>query len=621
MSGIQILGPDWKYRYVNALAARQARLSREELIGSSLLEQYPGVEATELFRLLEECRRDGISRRFENFFEYPDGRNAWLELYIQSIPEGILITSNDITLRKQMEDEIRIARERAEEREQSITAIYNTVGNVIFKLTVEPNEQYRFESVNEQFLKSTGLAEEQIVGQLVNNIIPEPSLTMVLENYATAIREKRIVRWEEVSRYPTGELTGEVSIAPNYNAEGECTFLVGAVHDITQRKAHERLLEDKNNELQRAKEQAENDEAKIRALTDQSPIAIYTTDLEGRLVYANNKWLETAGISLDAAMGDGWLHAVHPDDREHMRGVWRDASDAGKEWTYDFRFMDAQGNVTWIEGTSRPLYDGKRNLIGYTDTNVDITDIKLAEKAVMESQRVKIIGEMASAIAHDFNNSLQSIMGNVEIALMRGGLPEAARQNLESVLSVVLEATQRARLVQRFGGNNGEIEQRARINVNEVIKSLIKNSERLWKDEVEKQGVQLTIWTDFGDIPDCEAVEGEISAVLLNVLKNSIEAMPSGGNISIRTGRVPGGLRILMQDTGLGMDPETRERVFQPFFTTKGFDLERGLGMSGAYGIINDHGGTISVVKSEPSAGTIIEIRLPRMDMDQDGKS
>jgi PAS domain S-box-containing protein len=142
----------------------------------------------------------------------------------------------------------RAAHEHAEaalkEREQRLSSIYDTAADVIFHLTVEKDGRYRFTSVNRAFLSVTGLAYDQVVGKCVDEVIPEPSLTLVLGNYETAIREKRIVRWEETSEFPTGRLTGEVSVAPVVDDAGNCTHLVGAVHDITERKqAEERLRE------------------------------------------------------------------------------------------------------------------------------------------------------------------------------------------------------------------------------------------------------------------------------------------------------------------------------------------------------------------------------------------
>ena len=142
------------------------------------------------------------------------------------------------------------ADKRLREREQSLSSIYATVGDSIFQLSLETDQRFRFSSVNKAFLDTTGLSETQIVGKRVDEVIPEPSLSLVLRRYREAIRDKKIVRWEETSVYPTGELTGEVSIAPVFDKAGRCTHLVGAVHDITDRKKAEQNLRQLNAELE-----------------------------------------------------------------------------------------------------------------------------------------------------------------------------------------------------------------------------------------------------------------------------------------------------------------------------------------------------------------------------------
>jgi PAS domain S-box-containing protein len=103
----------------------------------------------------------------------------------------------------------------------------------------KPMVQFRFVSVNTAFLKVTGLSREAVVGKTANAVIPETSLTMVLEKYRQAVEEKAIVSWEETSDYPTGRLTGEVVVAPVLDSYGTCSHLVGSVHDITERKQAE----------------------------------------------------------------------------------------------------------------------------------------------------------------------------------------------------------------------------------------------------------------------------------------------------------------------------------------------------------------------------------------------
>jgi len=138
----------------------------------------------------------------------------------------------DITERK-------IAEEKSRENQERLASIYHTVADVIFQLEVEENEDYRFVSVNSAFNKVTGLPTEEVVGKLVNEVIPQPSLAMALGNYRRAIQKKMIVSWEETSDYPTGRLVGVVSVAPIFDDDGQCTYLVGSVHDITKRKQAE----------------------------------------------------------------------------------------------------------------------------------------------------------------------------------------------------------------------------------------------------------------------------------------------------------------------------------------------------------------------------------------------
>jgi PAS domain S-box-containing protein len=139
--------------------------------------------------------------------------------------------------------------EEIRSRESTLTSIYNTVGDVIFQLAVEQDEVYRFVSINPAFCRVTGLTAEQIVGKAVHEVIPEPSLTMVLGKYREAIEARSHVTWEEVSEYPSGRLTGVVTIAPVFNEKEECTHLVGSVHDITERKRSEEQIMAQLNEL------------------------------------------------------------------------------------------------------------------------------------------------------------------------------------------------------------------------------------------------------------------------------------------------------------------------------------------------------------------------------------
>jgi PAS domain S-box-containing protein len=133
----------------------------------------------------------------------------------------------------------------------NLQLIYDSISDVIFFIAIEPNNNFRFTLANPSFFKVTGLREDQVVGKLVQDVIPQPSLQIVLANYQKAINEKSKVIWEETSTYPAGIKTGEVSVTPVFDETGKCINLIGTVHDMTERKKYDEDLKKKNEELER----------------------------------------------------------------------------------------------------------------------------------------------------------------------------------------------------------------------------------------------------------------------------------------------------------------------------------------------------------------------------------
>ena len=164
---------------------------------------------------------------------------------------GLAQAIKNVLKNKKAQNERRIAQIALQESERRLSTIYDTVGDAIFHLAVEADKSYRFISVNRAFCNITGLSEEMVVGKLVNEIIPEPSLSMVLGKYGQVIEENSLIRWEETSKYPAGLLTGDVSVAPVVDDKGRCTHLVGSVHDITEHKRAEESIKEKSTELER----------------------------------------------------------------------------------------------------------------------------------------------------------------------------------------------------------------------------------------------------------------------------------------------------------------------------------------------------------------------------------
>jgi PAS domain S-box-containing protein len=235
--------------YVNPKWCTISGLSVDQSLGDGWLKAVHPDDKEKLIEGWKESTQHHKPSFSDYRFIRPDGTIVWV--MGQAVPElnaenqivGYVGTITDITVRKDVEAAL-----QASERQLSL--IYANISDILFYLAVEPDDHFRFVSVNSTFLQSTGLAEDHIVGKLVQEVIPSSAHALVLGNYKKAIQTKRMVSWEEVSDYPAGKKYGEVSVSPILDADGNCTHLIGTVHDITERKQSEGEIHKLNAELE-----------------------------------------------------------------------------------------------------------------------------------------------------------------------------------------------------------------------------------------------------------------------------------------------------------------------------------------------------------------------------------
>jgi PAS domain S-box-containing protein len=272
----------------------------------------------------------------------------------------------DITERRQADMALR-------EREKQLSSIYEAVGDVIFQLAVESEGVYRFTSANQAFFKTTGLSREMLLGKRVDEIIPEPSLSLVLQKYRQAIETGNILRWEEVSEYPTGTLTGEVSIAPLYDDNGRCTYLVGAVHDVTDRK--------------RVEEKLRLNEARYRAVVEHQTEFIVRWKPDGTRTFVNEAYCQYFGLTPEQALSTPFLPQVVEEDRAAVQAkIARLLSGAARFETDIHRVMKPDGGIGWQEWNDQAIYDETGQIVEFQSVGRDVTERKRTEEALAASE-------------------------------------------------------------------------------------------------------------------------------------------------------------------------------------------------------------------------------------------
>ena len=260
-------------------------------------------------------------------------------------------------------------------REAEISQIYDTISDVVFKLEVEGANRYRFVSINEAFLTATGLLREQVLNRLTAEVIPEPSLRLVHTNYAKAIATKQAVEWEETTPYNGTEKTGIVRVSPLFDAHGNCTHLIGNVHDVTELKQAALSVEASLNELNHQK----------FALDQHSIVAV--TDLQGNLVYVNDKFCEISGYSRDELLGQNHRminSGTHP--RSFFQEMYQSIY-AGKVWHGDICNKRKDGSLYWVRTTIVPFEDAHtKKLSQFIAIRTDITQERATMHALLRSE-------------------------------------------------------------------------------------------------------------------------------------------------------------------------------------------------------------------------------------------
>src|SRR5216683_463160 len=232
----------------------------------------------------------------------------------------------------------------------------------------------------------------------------------------------------------------------------------------------------------------------------------------------------------------------------------------------------------------------------------------MLRSARLYEERTRALGEMASGVAHDFNNVLASILGRAQLLLER--IQDVKlRRWLQVIERAAMDGARTVRRLQDFTGIRRD-QPAVAVELNQVVQQVLEATESTWRQDARRRGVEIEVLTDLAEhLPNIAGDPAELREAFTNLVLNAVDAMPKGGQLTLRTSSPEGQVMVEVTDTGIGIPEPIRQKIFDPFFTTKG-PKGTGLGLSMAYGILARHSGCITV-ESEEGRGTTFRLVFP----------
>jgi PAS domain S-box-containing protein len=356
-------------------------------------------------------------------------------------------------------------------------------------------------------------------------------------------------------------------------------------------------------------------EDRFRKLIETSPEGIGIMEMDGRISYGSTKLIEVLGYEQESdLLGRFPVELIAPEDREIMTQNLKHVVDGGPSPQTAYQFLKKDGSRFWGEVNSCLLTDADGRGAGVIAIIRDITDRKRLEEDRLTKSKMESLGILAGGIAHDFNNLLTVMIGNLELAKLADQTDENRSSFLEEGLRAALASKKLTRQFLTISGTSRQ--QKKTVTLTGLL-----------REQVEFALHGSAIGASFSleeDLRSVEVDEGQIGQCIRNIVLNAREAMPQGGNISVKaenwTLQKPGDLplavgdyvKVTIADPGTGIPEEILSKIFDPYFSTKerGSQKGMGLGLTICYSVLKQHGGAITV-SSRSGEGTAVILYLP----------
>ncbi len=588
-----VLGPDGKSLYANRASVIISGYSSEELLGKDFTELvHP--EDLDRIRKIREARMAGEPVAQNYVFRIIDksGIVHWVEndvimMQWEGLPASLGYL-RDVTERRKAEEELQI---RAQ--------LLDGASDSIFLL----GENGRILYANEAAAGARGYSREEMAGLNIRDLV-RPELRGGVAARLGDIVAKGEVVFESEHLRRNGETFPVDTSARLVVIDGR-KYIIGIVRDITERKRaeaeREKLIADIQGALGAVSRSQKEWQETFDSITDM--ISIHDKDFT--IVRANKAFSENLGLSPREVIGRKCHELLHHGASSPVAGcphyrTMQDKVNASEE-VYDEITKKTLGVSTY------PYFSPGGELIGSIHIARDITEEKEREMRMIMTERLASLGQMASGIAHEINNPLESVMICAEMLLMRVAKDTYDHVQFEKYLKIIDEEVLRCRDITT---NMLSFSRQTSISRSDIDLHLLLDKA---VDLVGYQGrlKNVTVTKNYGEKFLVNGNEGELRQVLLALLINALDAMENKGALTLETGTAAGSAWVRIIDSGPGIDPENLQRIFNPFFSTKTEKGGTGLGLSIAHRIITNHGGSLTVA-SEQGHGATFTISIPR---------
>lgn len=568
--GIYIV-EDGKFQFVNPQFQKLTGYSKDELLGimNPLRLVFP-KDRNMVKENAAKMLKGELTSPYEYRFVKKDGEIRWAMETVTSIQNDrrriILGYFMDVTKNKQAEKELR-------ESEERYRLIVETANEGIWIIDAESRTVF----ANIKMAEMLGFTRNEMIGKSLFEFMDEEGQTIAGKSgsYEVSALHKDgrnlILKINTSAIIEDGKITGGMVLA----------------EDITERKLAEKTLR--------------KSEERYRTIFETTGTATIIIEEDTTISLANTEFERLSGYSKEELEGKkSWTDFVEKDDLERMKEYHRmrrtDPNAAPRN--YEYRFIDRQGNVRDVFVTIAMVPGTKKSVASL----LDITERKRTEKDITRLDRLHLVGQMAAGIGHEIRNPMTTIRGFLQ---MLGSKKECTQYHEYFVL--MIEELDRANsIITEFlsMARNNPVEMK-RQNFNSIAKAL---SPLITADAMNSN---KNVIVELGDIPDLLLNEKEVRQLILNLVRNGLEAMSPGGYLAIKTFIDAGEVVLSVQDQGKGIDPSMLDKLGTPFFTTK--ETGTGLGLAISYSIAARHNATINVETGD--TGTTFFVRFGKQGL------